>query len=1280
MPATYTSRLEGLQTSVAVKAPCRVATTANIALTGLQVIDGVQLVAYDRVLVKDQTAPIDNGIWVAGAGTWTRALDFDGSRDCVPGTVLYVLEGSAARQAFMADGVSSNSIAIGVEAITFSENVFASFYRTSLAFSTYAALAALDGELEGKSAVVFSDAGAHTDPVVGGTVQNEGVYRWSVSPAGWEWLANLESADAAASASAALASKNAAEAARDIAIAQAEIATTKAGEASASADAAATSATSASGSASAAAGSESNASASAAAGAISAASAAGSAATALAASNSSGDVKFFTSKAAYNAALAAQPNLQTSEVYPDESRDGRVVRYQKISGVATFVRYMPMQADVYVDQVRGNNASDGRTASTAVKDLSAALLLVSSATENVWLARGSTWFEKNTLFGSCPNAHIRAYGNGRKPRITPRFAFVGTWTQPDAGTYPNYWELQAPAFAATIVNSASLIWQPALYWERTGVRLEDSGIPRYFSGGSIAANRAYCQAHFGTFTCYQSATSNWNPQAIGTWGTLYTYGLTMPDGSNPNSIAAGQFFSTVDQSYAATVGFSQRLSDIRFECTGSKDMISTYVGNGTTTAGLAWKVETVTNCECVEAAIHGGVWGGVNFVGHRATAAYHGGPVAYAGGGIHEFRANSQDGMSAGFEILGSYVRGFGIGIYTHGSGANPDGTLEQHESVTVTNTELVSCSAAVGLGLIRRSVVFRALSAWDCNSFTDVGAPTLIAEDCRIRLRAGTFSDHRQLFTHNNDGASVYMINSFIDAPSTGTAIGYTHVAVGSGAPSSQAQVLNIYLQDSTIRGVFQFSNTTRSAFNIRSTRGIFGVYFDQNNSPWAYGTAWTADSSSVIECNKYTVADLRTAHSTNIDTAVLTGISAVSVSRTLAEADLTIGTQAQVSSRLVTYAGTHTGTPGDPTSTATVTFNNNDRTYGHGIYISDGNGDVAVVTASIAANVLTVTAVTSGTLAVGHSLRGTGVGFGTIITALGTGTGGTGTYTVSVSQTTSSTTVTSALPYYGRITDIGTAGGSGTATISPAPLANFTSKSFARTHFGRKLFDATYLASYGGSPTIAADGSQIRVTDGTMFPLGMPLRLTLNGKTVLRTVSAVSGNVLTLNRAFEWKTPSDARTFNSVDGTTVTNKAPLPTVTLSLGTPYTYRATFPKWTVSKFEGVANANPTETNIYNQVGGVFTGGAAQVLAGYTTGAVASAQNVGNPATADFSAGTFDLGLTAGVSDTVTMDAQFTIAEHRMETALVSDPQATGAMLMALDHEFTRRGAGYKSRT
>lgn len=67
------SALEGLRPKEAV----RVATTGPITLSGTQTIDGVSVVAGNRVLVKDQAAPENNGIYVVAAGAWSRASDFD---------------------------------------------------------------------------------------------------------------------------------------------------------------------------------------------------------------------------------------------------------------------------------------------------------------------------------------------------------------------------------------------------------------------------------------------------------------------------------------------------------------------------------------------------------------------------------------------------------------------------------------------------------------------------------------------------------------------------------------------------------------------------------------------------------------------------------------------------------------------------------------------------------------------------------------------------------------------------------------------------------------------------------------------------------------------------------------------------------------------------------------------------------------------------------------------------------------------------------------------------
>lgn len=91
---TSVDRIQGLSGSLAVKTPCRVATTASITLSGEQTIDGVAVVDGNRVLVKNQADSTENGIYTASTGAWTRSLDFDGVNDLVQGTAIVVQQGT----------------------------------------------------------------------------------------------------------------------------------------------------------------------------------------------------------------------------------------------------------------------------------------------------------------------------------------------------------------------------------------------------------------------------------------------------------------------------------------------------------------------------------------------------------------------------------------------------------------------------------------------------------------------------------------------------------------------------------------------------------------------------------------------------------------------------------------------------------------------------------------------------------------------------------------------------------------------------------------------------------------------------------------------------------------------------------------------------------------------------------------------------------------------------------------------------------------------------------
>jgi hypothetical protein len=72
------------------------ATTANIDLSagGLLVVDGVQLVADNRVLVRAQTNKVQNGIYLAKVGAWVRALDYDSPTEIAGGDFTFVTGGT----------------------------------------------------------------------------------------------------------------------------------------------------------------------------------------------------------------------------------------------------------------------------------------------------------------------------------------------------------------------------------------------------------------------------------------------------------------------------------------------------------------------------------------------------------------------------------------------------------------------------------------------------------------------------------------------------------------------------------------------------------------------------------------------------------------------------------------------------------------------------------------------------------------------------------------------------------------------------------------------------------------------------------------------------------------------------------------------------------------------------------------------------------------------------------------------------------------------------------
>ena len=121
--------VDAVKQALDIKASVHVASTANVSLTagssGLEAgdaIDGVTLVAGDRVLLKNQSDASQNGIYVAVAsgGTPARSDDANASVDVTSGMFVWVEEGTAnADQGYVL--TTNNVITLNTTNLTFTQ-------------------------------------------------------------------------------------------------------------------------------------------------------------------------------------------------------------------------------------------------------------------------------------------------------------------------------------------------------------------------------------------------------------------------------------------------------------------------------------------------------------------------------------------------------------------------------------------------------------------------------------------------------------------------------------------------------------------------------------------------------------------------------------------------------------------------------------------------------------------------------------------------------------------------------------------------------------------------------------------------------------------------------------------------------------------------------------------------------------------------------------------------------------------------------------------------------
>jgi hypothetical protein len=117
--AATKSQVDAAQAGLDAKDSCRVATTANITLSGEQAIDGVTTTT-DRVLVKNQSTASQNGIYVSASGSWARSTDADANAEVTSGLFTFITEGTAnGGQGFVL--TTDDPITVGTTALAFTQ-------------------------------------------------------------------------------------------------------------------------------------------------------------------------------------------------------------------------------------------------------------------------------------------------------------------------------------------------------------------------------------------------------------------------------------------------------------------------------------------------------------------------------------------------------------------------------------------------------------------------------------------------------------------------------------------------------------------------------------------------------------------------------------------------------------------------------------------------------------------------------------------------------------------------------------------------------------------------------------------------------------------------------------------------------------------------------------------------------------------------------------------------------------------------------------------------------
>ena len=118
--AASKSYVDGVSQGLDIKEAVKVATTANITLSGTQTIDGVAVSADERVLVKDQSTQSQNGLYLCKSGSWARTDDLAAGSDA-SSVFVFVDQGTVNSENGFVCTTSKGSAVVGTNNLAFTQ-------------------------------------------------------------------------------------------------------------------------------------------------------------------------------------------------------------------------------------------------------------------------------------------------------------------------------------------------------------------------------------------------------------------------------------------------------------------------------------------------------------------------------------------------------------------------------------------------------------------------------------------------------------------------------------------------------------------------------------------------------------------------------------------------------------------------------------------------------------------------------------------------------------------------------------------------------------------------------------------------------------------------------------------------------------------------------------------------------------------------------------------------------------------------------------------------------